>query len=273
MITEGLETAAWEAAKQLGLQVIRLTPFLDGVTGLFHLSSERADVDPSAFESEAGGFARPDDMAQLALTSGTTSASKIVPLTQKILTGTVDEAEGMLIPHDRYLNVLPLFHTAGMRALLTTVAFGTHTLCLAGFEVKTFFQYFQEFQPTVFLAITTMYQALIDHAAEYADVLAQSSLRYVNAGAMGLDAETSIELERVFKVRLLHAYGATETSEIPSPPRPPLPRKPGSAGVPKKAEVRILDFEDQQSFLPQGSTGEIVVRGPYVMTGYEDDPE
>src|SRR5260221_2556283 len=273
MITEGLETAAWEAAKQLGLQVITLTPLPDGETGLFHLSSDHADIVPIAFESEEGAFAQPDDMAQLALTSGTTAASKIVPFTQKTLYGTVDEAEGLLVPQDRYLNVLPLFHGAAIRAVLTTVAFGANTLCLAGFEVKTFFQYFQEFQPTVFLAITTMYQTLIDHAAEYADVLAQSSLRYVNAGSMGLDAETTIELERIFKVPVLQAYGATETSEITSSPRAPLPRKPGSAGVPKKAEVRILDLEDTQNFLPQGATGEIVVRGPYVMPGYEDDPE
>src|SRR5258708_34926671 len=110
MITEGLETAAWEAAKQLGLQVITLTPLLDGETGLFHLSSDRADVDPIAFESEAGGFARPDDMAQLALTSGTTSASKIVPSTQKILSGTVYEGEGIYSPQVRLLSILLLIH-------------------------------------------------------------------------------------------------------------------------------------------------------------------
>ena len=62
----------------------------------------------------------------------------------------------------------------------------------------------------------------------------------------------------------------TEASLITCNPLPPRQRKLGSVGVAVGPEVAIMDAEG--TLLPSGETGEIVVRGPNVMQGYENNP-
>jgi acyl-CoA synthetase (AMP-forming)/AMP-acid ligase II len=48
-------------------------------------------------------------------------------------------------------------------------------------------------------------------------------------------------------------------------------RKPGSVGLPAGPEIAIMDEEG--TLLPQGAIGEVVIRGPNVTAGYENNPE
>jgi acyl carrier protein len=99
-----------------------------------------------------------------------------------------------------------------------------------------------------------------------------SSLRFIRSGAAPLPLHLLDELERVFGVPVIQGYGMTEAaSQIASNPLPPLMRKPGSIGLPAGPEMAVLDASGQ--ILGPGQTGEIVVRGPNVMAGYEADPE
>ena len=78
------------------------------------------------------------------------------------------------------------------------------------------------------------------------------------------------ELERVFKVPVIEAYGMTEAShQISSNPLPPCERKRGSVGVASITEVAIVD--DEGNFLTAGKIGEIVLRGANVTSGYEPE--
>jgi acyl-CoA synthetase (AMP-forming)/AMP-acid ligase II len=54
-------------------------------------------------------------------------------------------------------------------------------------------------------------------------------------------------------------------------PLPPRARKPGSVGVAAGPDVSIMDADGRR--LPPGSVGEVVIRGPNVTTGYQDNPE
>jgi acyl-CoA synthetase (AMP-forming)/AMP-acid ligase II len=79
-------------------------------------------------------------------------------------------------------------------------------------------------------------------------------------------------LETAFNVPVIERYGMTEThGTVTSNPMPPGKRKPGTVGVPVENEVRIVD--QVGNFLAQGTAGEIVVRGPCVFGGYENDPK
>jgi acyl-CoA synthetase (AMP-forming)/AMP-acid ligase II len=79
------------------------------------------------------------------------------------------------------------------------------------------------------------------------------------------------ELERVFEVPVLEAYGMTEAAhQMASNPLPPAARKPGTVGVAAGPEVRVVDTSG--SPVTAGATGEIVIRGPNVMSEYESNP-
>jgi acyl-CoA synthetase (AMP-forming)/AMP-acid ligase II len=86
-----------------------------------------------------------------------------------------------------------------------------------------------------------------------------------------MSAELQHGLERAFGVPAIHAYGMTETSTIAQNPLPPGERRAGSVGLPAACEIAVLG--DQGAMLARDQTGEIVVRGPTVFDGYENDDE
>jgi long-subunit acyl-CoA synthetase (AMP-forming)/acyl carrier protein len=79
------------------------------------------------------------------------------------------------------------------------------------------------------------------------------------------------DLEGLFKVPVIEAYGMTEAShQIASNPLPPRKRKVGSVGVAAGPEVAIM--ADVARLLPAGEVGEIVIRGLSVTSGYANNP-
>jgi acyl carrier protein len=80
-----------------------------------------------------------------------------------------------------------------------------------------------------------------------------------------------MELEELFQVPVIEAYGMTEAShQIASNPLPPHRRKAGSVGMATGTEIAIMS--ESGEFLPSGETGEIVIRGSSLTRGYENDP-
>ena len=79
-------------------------------------------------------------------------------------------------------------------------------------------------------------------------------------------------MEELFRAPMLDSYGLTETSStIAGEPLPPARRKRGSVGVAVGCEIAIMD--ERGLLLPPGEVGEVVVRGPGVISGYECAPE
>jgi acyl-CoA synthetase (AMP-forming)/AMP-acid ligase II len=78
-------------------------------------------------------------------------------------------------------------------------------------------------------------------------------------------------LEGIFKCPVVESYGMTEAShQMTSNPLPPGIRKPGSVGIPAGPEVAIMD--NAGALLEPEEEGEIVIRGPNVTLGYENNP-
>jgi acyl-CoA synthetase (AMP-forming)/AMP-acid ligase II len=80
------------------------------------------------------------------------------------------------------------------------------------------------------------------------------------------------ELEDVFGSPVIEAYGMTEaTHQMASNPLPPRARKAGAVGIAAGPEIAIISEEDD-TLLPQGAVGEVVIRGPNVTPGYDNNP-
>jgi acyl-CoA synthetase (AMP-forming)/AMP-acid ligase II len=80
------------------------------------------------------------------------------------------------------------------------------------------------------------------------------------------------DLEAAFGAPVLEAYGMTEAAhQMASNPLPPRARKPGSVGIAAGPQIAIM--ADDGSLVASGLQGEIVIRGPNVTVGYENNPK
>jgi acyl-CoA synthetase (AMP-forming)/AMP-acid ligase II len=78
-------------------------------------------------------------------------------------------------------------------------------------------------------------------------------------------------MQDAFCVPILEAYGMTEaTHQMASNPLPPGICKPGSVGKGTGVSISIMD--QAGNHLPSGQTGEVVIQGPTVIDGYENNP-
>jgi acyl-CoA synthetase (AMP-forming)/AMP-acid ligase II len=110
----------------------------------------------------------------------------------------------------------------------------------------------------------------VSRAPLHREVITRAPLRFVRSCSSPLPAAAASAIESTFGVALVDAYGMTEAAhQIASTPLGM--RKPGSVGVAAGTEIAILDTAGHA--LPAGVEGEIAIRGPSVMRGYEDAPE
>ncbi len=274
IVEAGSSSPAVEVAQRLGVPIVELLPQLQEGAGSFTLR-------PAApFNGEAvkhddvrPGAAQPDDVAMVLHTSGTTSRPKIVPLSQANLAASAQHIARTLAftPADRGLNIMPLFHIHGLIAgVLAPLAAGSQVFCTPGFNALKFFAWMDEAAPSWYTAVPTMHQAILTRAAKNAEVIARHPLRFIRSSSSSMPPQVIRELEAVFGAPLIESYGMTEAAhQMASNPLPPAVRKPGSVGLAAGPEVAILGEDGQ--LLPPGAIGEIVIRGPNVTRGYENN--
>jgi amino acid adenylation domain-containing protein len=269
IVQSGCDSPAISVAQKRNIPVIDLSPVVDGVAGLFHLRREPANG------SSVVRRAEPTDVALILHTSGTTSRSKMVPLTHaNLLASARNIATGLgLTPADRCLNVMPLFHIHGLiGAVLSSLMAGGSVVCASGFDSEEFFSWLKEFHPTWYTAVPTMHQAVLSCAQTNGKTLQCHTLRLIRSCSAALAPDVMRKLEAVFGVPVIEAYGMTEAAhQIASNPLPPHQRKAGSVGLPAGADVSIMD--EGGNLLSPGEIGEIVIRGPNVMSSYANNPE
>jgi acyl-CoA synthetase (AMP-forming)/AMP-acid ligase II/thioesterase domain-containing protein len=272
IVQAGIDSPVIEVARRQGIPLLELTPVTEAAAGVFRLAG------PGGARLGQGGrpiWGEPGDEALVLHTSGTTSRPKIVPLTQANICATAWHIRATLelSPADRCLNIMPLFHIHGlMAALLSSLGAGASTVCTPGFYAPRFFEWMDECRPTWYTAVPTMHQAILARAAEHRDVIARCPLRLIRSSSAALAPQVLADLEAAFGAPVIEAYGMTEAAhQMASNPLPPRQRKPGSVGVAAGPQVAIMDAQGQ--LLPLGQTGEVVIRGPDVTAGYENNPE
>ena len=270
IVAKGDDTPARAAAAALGVPAIEVRAEPGEPAGTFSFVGA-----PDAEPAERGGMAGPDDVALVLHTSGTTSRPKIVPLLHRNVCATAENIRRTLRlgASDRCLNVMPLFHIHGLMAcVLSTLHAGASVYCAPGFNALRVFGWLDDADPTWYSAVPTMHQAILARAARNADVVAglRGRLRLIRSSSAALPSRVMAELEEAFSAPVVEAYAMTEAAhQMTCNPLPPAARKPGTVGIAAGPEVSVMD--EAGNHLAPGDEGEIVIRGPNVTPGYENN--
>jgi crotonobetaine/carnitine-CoA ligase len=245
----------------------------DGIPALADLAARAAPL-----AATRGGA---DDVCIVVYTSGTTGFPKGVMHSQRnmVLAGEGFVERMRLVPEDRLMAVLPLFHiNALFYSLCGAAACGGSLVLVPKFSASRFWQVAAETDATEFNFI-----------AAISSILAQRPrsefLPHRIAKAYG--APIPAEIDRIFREEfgvpvMLEGYGMTE---IPGACNNPFPgaglgeMRLGAMGKAARhpdpsmpfAELRVVDDDGRD--LPAGETGELAVRTPIIMKGYYRDPE
>jgi acyl-CoA synthetase (AMP-forming)/AMP-acid ligase II len=217
-----------------------------------------------------------NDVALILHTSGSTGRPKRVPLAHANLSISArNVAESYALSEDDVsLCVMPLFHVHGLVAsTLATLATGGTIVVPSKFNPLSFWRVAKDHNATWYSAVPTLHQLLLARAdAKSGRPAGAERLRFIRSCSAALSPQVMHDLEAAFGAPVLEAYGMTEAAhQMSSNPLPPGPRKPGSVGPGTNVRISIMDAAGNH--LPAGERGEVVIQGPNVITGYENNAE
>lgn len=214
-----------------------------------------------------------DTPMSLIYTSGTTGASKGAVLTQGnfATNGLTLVTAWAITSADRYLATLPLFHVHGLANGLHCWLFsGCHLRLTERFEHVKAAQWFDEYRPSLFFGVPAMFIRLLELPPEVARQIG-SRLRLAVSGSAPLPAEVHEKFRQLYGSVILERYGMTETlMNIGNPYAGE--RRPGTVGLPL-AHVAVRICDEANAVVPDGTTGEVWVKGPNVCAGYWRRPD
>lgn len=222
---------------------------------------------------ERAGVALDATPALLVYTSGTTGRAKGAVLTHGNLAANARNlvAAWRIAPSDRYLAVLPLFHVHGLgNGVCSWLASGCRMRLVERFEHERALALFDEFRPTLFFGVPTVYSRLLDWPDEAARRIGGHARLFVS-GSAPLPARAFEAFRAKFGHAILERYGMTETLMTLGNPYDGE-RRAGTVGVPfPGVTARIVDERGRD--VADGEVGELLVRGPTVGAGYWRRPE
>ena len=225
-----------------------------------HLLSEKIKID----------FAT--NIAAILLTSGTTAVSKVVPLTHDnlIIPAEIKKKAFKVQRTDRAINIIPLFHIYGITgSVLVAAAAGGSIICMPEFNAAAFFEILKKLQINWYAAGPTVHSAVAEYAKKTKAKPQDYALRVIRSGGAALPLDTVLALETHFSAVVLSGYGLTETGGLGATNLvPPSKIKANSVGLGVGIEIKIVDAT--KKMLPAHQIGQIIVRGPSLTTGYEN---
>jgi acyl-CoA synthetase (AMP-forming)/AMP-acid ligase II len=239
------------------------------------------EMDASGYVRIAGANANgkkaaapdPEAVALVLHTSGSTGRPKRVPIKHRNMAASARNivATYDLSTEDTALCVMPLFHVHGLVAsTISTLASGGQLVVPAKFNALSFWRTVRDHNVTWYSAVPTIHSMLLSRAGDTRPE-GSESLRFIRSCSAALPAEMMAKMETVFGAPVLEAYGMTEAShQMASNPLLPKPHKGSSVGPATGIQIGIMT---DGKLLPQGERGEVVIKGPNVVDGYENNPE
>ncbi|WP_305856763.1 AMP-binding protein [Balneatrix alpica] len=212
-----------------------------------------------------------DDVAVLQYTGGTTGVAKGAMLTHANLIANMQQArdrfgKGLEGESLTFIAPLPLYHIyAYTMHCMVMMATGNHSVLIANpRDIPGFIKELKKWRFDGFVGLNTLFVALCNHP-EFSK-LDFSKLKYTSSGGMALTHAAAERWQEITGCEVLEGYGLTETSPVVSF-NPPGANQLGTIGKPLAfTQVRLIDPAGND--VPEGTPGEMCVRGPQVMKGY-----
>ena len=220
---------------------------------------------------------RPDDLAVIQYTSGTTGRVKGAMLSHRnLFANALQGAAWMKDAEDGnevIYAVLPMFHAFGMTLYLTFgVLKRARIVLFPNVDIDMILDVAKTRPPTGYCAVPPLYERTAKRAQERG--ISLRSARFCISGAMALTDEVVDVWESVSGGLLVEGYGLTECSPV-ALGNPFWPtRRTGTVGVPFPSTLmKVVDPEDPRREVAPGEVGELLLHGPQVFSGYWHNPE
>lgn len=218
------------------------------------------------------------DLAMLQYTGGTTGVSKGCTLSNANLEAmawqdTVWFSPPFKKPEDIIaMAAMPLYHIYGFNTSvnLNSVAGGT-VIVVNDPSPGSLLKNINEHEPNFFAAVPAMIYGLNNHPD-----IGNSKIKSVKAmicGSSPLAVEGLNQFEKLSGAVITEGYGLSETSNVLTCNPMYTKRKIGSVGIPwPDVDIRIVDLEEGTRDMPTGQPGELIAKGPQVMSSYWQNP-
>ncbi|KAH8725554.1 hypothetical protein GQ44DRAFT_652816 [Phaeosphaeriaceae sp. PMI808] len=266
-----LETAL-KAARKVGIandRVILLGVEKDETHRVKHWSNIRKTSGALRYRRRR---AKPEDLAFLAFSSGTTGLPKGVMLTHRNIVADLVMIEGSVgnwysSAADKFLGVLPFFHIYGLTGLVHQMLHrGIELVVMSTFDMEIFLKTIQEHRITfIYVAPPVIVRLSRDKMVEKYDL---SSVKMITSGAAPLTKELVDAVHKRLGIKINQAYGLSETS--PMTHTQPWDEWYSSVGSVGKMFPNMLAkyMSADGKELGPGEAGELWLSGPNVFKGY-----
>ncbi|WP_133469162.1 long-chain-fatty-acid--CoA ligase FadD [Paraglaciecola marina] len=212
------------------------------------------------------------DLAFLQYTGGTTGVSKGAMLTHRNAVANLEQVASILAPvvvpgKENVVTALPLYHIFALQAnCLAFIKFGCPNLLITNpRDMPAFVKALSKYPFTIITGVNTLFNGLLNTAG-FSDI-DFTNVKISLAGGAAVQKSVAERWKATTGHVLLEGYGLTECSPVVTVNHPSLKIYKGSIGMPvPSTDIKLVDDDGIEVAL--GESGEMLVKGPQVMSGY-----
>lgn len=242
----------------------------EGGTGRFE---DLLESPPAKAAARAGA----EDLSILLYTSGTTGLGKGVPRKHRAerAAALAHVAQNLYRPGERTLGVMPLYHTMGVRSLLSMALVNGSFVCQGRFDPAKALRLLEQERVTCLYLVPTLYHDLLAHPDFGRTDL--SSVRAVGFAGMSMTDGLLRQVSAAFRPRIfVNHFGSSEVYTYTlCQDAPAKPGSAGKAGLNQEIRVVRVGSQDPEATVPAGEEGEIIATldGDEAFEGYWNRPD